>query len=42
VKRGILLIRVNNQELELDEQVKFIDATMAAWDRTTGKVVKSY
>ena len=39
VKRGVLLIRVNNQTTTIAEQVAFIQTTIHEWDNI-GKVVK--
>lgn len=42
IKRCVLLIRVNNQTMTIEEQVTFIEKVILEWDKTTGKVVKSW
>lgn len=40
LKRGVLLVRVNNQEHSIDAQVEFIQKTIAEWSGDVGNVKK--
>jgi very-short-patch-repair endonuclease len=40
LNRGVLLIRVNNEKLSLDEQMNAIFSSIDLWDKVTGKVIK--
>ena len=42
IRRGILLIRVNNQTYTVEQQAQFVMQTIESWDGMTGQVVYLY
>lgn len=42
VRRGVLLVRLNNQKHDIEEQVRLVLRTIEEWDGTSGAVVKHW